>query len=76
MKKCNDCNIEMVESINLHTDYVGGASMDERIYIEYYDEKYGEKRLFSNEKISIRRVKGRVCPNCGKVELYVDLIKK
>ena len=76
MKKCNDCNIEMVEGLNLHTDYVGGASMEDRIYIEYYDEKHGEKRLFSDEKVSIRRVKGRVCPNCGKVELYVDLIEK
>lgn len=76
MKKCNDCNIEMIEGINLHTDYVGGASMEERIYIDYYDEKNGEKTLFSDKKISKRRVKGRVCPTCGKVELYVDLVKK
>lgn len=76
MKKCNDCNIEMVEGLNLHTDYVGGASMEDRIYIEYYDEKYGTTTLFSNKKTSIRRVKGRVCPTCGKVELYVDIIEE
>jgi len=29
--------------------------------------------LLSNDKLSIKRVKARVCPSCGKVELYVDL---
>ncbi len=73
MKKCNDCGVEMIEDTNLHTDYVGGVSFDEQIYVDYKDEVNGTKMLLSNEKHSIKRVKARVCPNCGKVELYVDL---
>lgn len=73
MKKCKDCNIEMIEDTNLHTDYVGGVDFEERIYLDYNDEENGFKVLFSNKKISKRRVKARLCPNCGKVELYVDL---
>ena len=73
MKKCNDCNIEMIEGDSLHTNYVGGVSFEEQIYLDYEDEENGTKMLFSNKKISKRRVKARICPNCGKVELYIDL---
>ena len=73
MKKCNDCNIMMIDETNLHTDFVGGVSFDEQIYLTYDDEENGNKPLFSSKKISTKRVKARVCPKCGKVELYVDL---
>lgn len=43
MKKCNDCNIEMIEGIKLHTDYIGGAHFEEQIYVDYEDEKMGIK---------------------------------
>ena len=74
MKICNDCNVVMIEDTSLHTDYVGGVSFEEQIYLDYNDEINGSKMLFSDKKISKRRVKARVCPNCGKVELYIDLI--
>ncbi len=73
MKNCNDCNTAMVEDANIHTDYVGGVSFEEQIYLTYDDEKNGKKPLLGSKKISTKRVKARVCPNCGKVELYVDL---
>ena len=73
MKKCKDCNIEMIDGDNLHTDYVGGVDFNEQIYIDYEDEEYGSKRLLTNKKYSTKRIKGRICPKCGKVELYVDL---
>ncbi len=72
MKKCNDCNIEMIEDASLHTDYVGGVSFEEQIYVDYEDEENGHKMLLGNKKMSIKRVKARVCPKCGKVELYVN----
>ena len=65
MKKCNDCNIEMIENTNLHTDYVGGISFEEQIYLS-----------FVNERIITKRVKARACQKCGKVELYIDLNKE
>lgn len=76
MKRCSDCNIEMIGNTNLHIDYVGGVSFEEQIFLDYDDEINGTKMLFSDKKISKRRVKARVCPNCGKVELYVDLNEK
>ena len=76
MKMCSDCNIPMIEDTNLHTDYVGGVSFEEQIYLDYNDEINGTKMLFSDKKISKKRLKARVCPNCGKVEMYVDLLSQ
>ena len=73
MKKCSDCNVEMIEDTNLHIDYVGGVKFEEQIFLDYKDDENGHKMLFGNKKVSKKRVKARVCPNCGKVELYVDL---
>ena len=75
MKKCSDCNTIMVEDTNLHTHYVGGVSYEKQIYLTYEDEENGKKSLIGGKKISTKRVYARVCPNCGKVELYVDLKK-
>lgn len=73
MKKCNDCNIEMIENTNLHTDYVGGIDYEEQIYIDYTHGEKPVKSLFGAGNRVIKRVKARICPKCGKVELYVDL---
>ena len=73
MKICNDCNVEMINSKNLHTGYVGGVNFEEEIFLDYKNEEHGSKLLFSKEKYSKKRVMARVCPKCGKVELYVDL---
>jgi len=72
MKTCSDCNVLMIEDTNIHTDYVGGVDFETQIYVDYADEENGRKMLFGNKKISIKRVKARVCPNCGKVELYIE----
>lgn len=73
MKKCNDCNIEMIENTDLHTDYVGGIDYEEQIYVDYSQGEKDVKSLFGVSNRIIKRVKARVCPKCGKVELYVDL---
>ena len=73
MKKCDVCNTIMIEDTELHTDYVGGVSFEEQIYLTYADEENGTKSIFGGNKISTKRVKARVCPKCGKIELYVDL---
>lgn len=73
MKKCSDCNIEMLEDTNLHTDYVGGTSFEERLYLTTYDRSVKTKNIlgFETSKMETSRVKARVCPSCGKVELYI-----
>ena len=62
VKKCSDCDVIMIGETDLHTDYIGGARFDEQIYLDLEIIKKGP-----------RRVKARVCPVCGKVELYIDL---
>ena len=77
MKKCENCNIEMIENTNLHTDYVGGVTYEEQIYLSYVNGTTISKNIFGKEREKennvTKRVKARVCPNCGKVELFVEL---
>jgi len=77
MKKCNECNVEMIKNTNLHTDYVGGVSFEEQIYLSFVNGVDKVKNIFGKEKEKnnyvTKRVNARVCPNCGKVELFVDI---
>lgn len=75
MKKCSDCNTLMIENGVIHTNYVGGVSLQEQIYVDYEDEVNGVESLLDGKKYSKKNVKARICPNCGKVELYVDINK-
>lgn len=78
MKKCSDCNIEMIEDTNLHTDYVGGASFEEQIFLTTYDKSESGTSFLGIEfpKTQTKRVKARVCPKCGKVEFFISLEEK
>lgn len=71
MNICKECNVEMI-----HTDYVGGFSFEEQIYLTYTDGKQISKGLFGKEKekdnYKMKKVKARFCPTCGKVELFID----
>ena len=77
MKKCSDCNVEMIEDTNIHTDYVGGVSFEEQIYLSFAYGTHTSKNIFGKEKERAnqytKRVKARLCPQCGKIELYVDV---
>lgn len=66
MKKCNECNVEMTEGLGIRADE--GVSVDNKfkLYIVKNEESYYGRRLSDNE------VKCRICPNCGKVELYIN----
>ena len=76
MQKCNECNIEMIEDTNLHTDYVGGVSLEEQIYLTYPNGKELIKNIFGfmDNRVT-ERVKARVCSKCGKVELFIEVNK-
>lgn len=64
----------MIGETDLHTDYIGGIRFEEQIYL---DLEKNVKIPTGNEdeilKKGPKRVKARVCPVCGKVELYIDL---
>ncbi len=74
MKKCSDCDVIMIGETDLHTDYIGGIRFEEQIYLDL--EKNVKIPTENEDKIlkkEPKRVKARVCPVCGKVELYIDL---
>ena len=75
MKKCNDCNVEMINS-EIHTDYCGGHTFDTQIRVSIPNGFDKRKSIFGKEmeieNYINEQVKARVCPKCGKVELYID----
>ena len=78
MKKWIECNVDMIEDSNLHTDYIGEFSADDRIYISFANGAKKIKNLFGKEKTKENKVteklRARVCPNCGKVEMYINIL--
>ena len=70
MKKCSDCNVEMIEGYGIRADEKVSIDNKYRLYITKNDTAYYGRRLFDTE------VKCRICPECGKVELYVVPNKK
>lgn len=71
MKKCSECNIEMIECknpmvrSNLDVSGRDASGLDLRYY------NYNTKNLLTPWDF----VKARACPICGKLELYVDPVK-
>lgn len=76
MKKCGECKVDMIEDTNLHTDYVGGVNFEDKIYLSYVNGTEKVTNMFGKEKEKnnyvTKRVNVRVCPNCGKMELFVS----
>ena len=66
MKKCNDCNVEMI--------YGFGIRADEKISIDNMFRLYLVKNEsdYYGERISDEEIKCRICPKCGKIELYIN----
>lgn len=73
MKTCSDCNVLMIDNCSIE----GRArKMSDSMYSDIsIDIPTGEKGSFLGfdyDKKKTKEVKARVCPNCGKVELYID----
>lgn len=73
MKKCNECNIEMIDgSLYGKPRFM---DMDHDIDKFYVDIKTGNKTSFLGLKIdeTIKvKLNVKICPNCGKVEMYIN----
>ena len=65
MKKCSECNVDMIEELGIRADEELSIDNRFRLYITSNPKDYFGTRL-SEE------VKCRVCPKCGKLELYID----
>lgn len=71
MKKCTECNVEMVEDVKissqLHVEV--GPSSQSTIYLNI---PTGKKFLGFDRTTRVEPL-ARICPKCGKVELYVNI---
>lgn len=66
MKKCEQCNVEMIENIKIEGQHPFELGVDGKsnLRILYNDGNHILSRMID--------IKPRLCPNCGKVELYID----
>ena len=74
MKKCSDCNVEMIEDCVIDGQHPFELGVDGEVDISVHiptNEKASFLGIKFDKNISLN-VKARVCPQCGKVELYVD----
>lgn len=75
MKKCNECNVEMIDNCIIKGKHPFEVGMDgeSRISIYIPTNEEGDFLGIKYNKTSKLNLKARVCPNCGKVEFYVNL---
>lgn len=62
MKKCIDCNVEMIDDCKLEGE--------QRFRVGSMDDISDISILIPG--LHRTKLRARVCPNCGKVEFYVD----
>ncbi len=77
MKKCNDCNVEMIDNCTIKGQHPYEVGVDGSSVISLHIPT-GEKGSFLGikyDKEKILELKVRVCPKCGKIELYTDIEK-
>ena len=81
MKVCENCNTPMINNAKITGQHPFELGVDGRsdIYVSYVDGKKEVKGLFGKIKQEENcfefELMARVCPKCGKVELYIDLDK-
>lgn len=75
MKKCSDCNCEMIDDCPITGKHPYVSDFRQRVDISV-SIPTGQKNSFPGipcEAADRCELKARVCPKCGKVELYADL---
>ncbi len=78
MKKCSDCNVEMIDNCIIEGQHPFELGADGRTDISLHVPT-GEKASILGikyDKVDKMKLKARFCPNCGKVELYVNPSEK
>lgn len=78
MKKCNDCNCNMIENCSISGKHPFEVGIDERVDISL-NIPTGEMKTFLGmpyEVVNRYALKARVCPKCGKIEIYTDFVQQ
>lgn len=79
MKKCSDCNIDMIDNAEIYGQHPFEIGIDgsSELYVSFVNGKTMTKNIFGKENeednLCENELKARVCPKCGKVELYIEL---
>ena len=75
MKKCSDCNIKMIDNCIISGQHPFEVGVDGKtnISISIPTNEKSEILGLTFDKVKKERLKARVCPNCGKVELYINI---
>ena len=78
MKKCSDCNVEMLENCTIDAQHTFDLGVDgeSEIYVHIPTNEKASFFGFKYDKEIEKEVKVRVCPKCGKVEMYIDINKE
>lgn len=74
MKKCTDCNVEMIENARIEGQHPFEVGVDGKTRISIHIPT-GEQGSFLGLKYNKENKiepSVRVCPSCGKIELYID----
>ena len=74
MKKCNECNIEMIDNCIIEGQHPFELGVDGQTDISVHiptNEKGSFLGIKYDKQLELQ-LKARVCPNCGKVETYVE----
>ena len=75
MKKCNDCNVEMIENCEIKGQHPFelGVDGESNISIHIPTNEKGSFLGIKYDKTKEIPLKVRICPNCGKVEPYINI---
>jgi hypothetical protein len=75
MKICRDCNVEMIENciFDGQHPFELGADGEVDISVHIPTNEKGSFLGIKYDKTITSNVKARVCPKCGKIELYANL---
>ncbi len=78
MKKCLDCDVEMIEDVEVFGQHPFeiGVDGESEMFIKYKGDMRQVSGLFGikvNTNDYEAPLKARMCPKCGKVELYANL---
>ena len=68
MRKCDDCNTEMIDYVKIEGKHPFEFDIDSKTNLYLLLKGKG---IFDES----HEIKSRVCPCCGKIELYIDLKK-
>ncbi len=78
MKLCSECNVEMKENCRIDGQHPFEIGEDGRSDL-YVSIPTGNKSSFIGIPYDVMdryKLKARVCPSCGKIEIYINLQEK